>query len=69
MFRDDQKEGSVTPDQVENDPVEHVQPGRAQEDRRRGDGGHADRLIQHIFRLCRIALMSRVSAADIVYIS
>ena len=29
----------------------------------------ADRLIQHIFRLCRIALMSRVSAADIVFIS
>ena len=69
MFRDDQKEGSVTPDQVENDPVEHLQPGRAQKDQRRGDGGHADRLIQHIFRLCRIALMSRVSAADIVFIS
>ena len=34
-----------------------------------GYGGHADRLIQHIFRLCRIALMSRVSAADIVFIS
>ena len=40
-----QKEGSVTPDQVEHDPVEHLQRGRAQEPQHQGDEGHADRRI------------------------
>ena len=40
-----QKEESVTPDQVEHDPVEHLQRGRAQEPQHQGDEGHADRRI------------------------
>ena len=39
-----QKEGSVTPDQVEHDPEEHIQPGHDQEHQDQEDDGHADRL-------------------------
>ena len=45
------KEGSTTPDQVERDPVEHLQRGRAQEPQHQEDDGHADRLILSYFPL------------------
>ena len=46
-----QKEGSTTPDQVERDPVEHLQRGRAPEPQHQEDDGHADRLILSYFPL------------------